>query len=92
MVVLPTLRSVWIADGVSANDMTTIHWRRTDPFGGAGTTATPQPPVSLFCQRGNVKARRLSKPFQKGPGMRDGADNRDLPLPSLPQMRRPNED
>jgi len=38
VVVLPTLESVWTADGLSTNDMTTIH-----PAIEGAQAATPQP-------------------------------------------------
>jgi hypothetical protein len=41
VVVLPTLESVWIADGLSTNGLTTIQWRQR-------ATATPQPAKSVF--------------------------------------------
>jgi len=52
--------SVWTADGLSVNGMTTIHWRPEDaevlPL---GATATPQPKLSLFLCKGNVKPKTL---------------------------------
>jgi hypothetical protein len=52
VVVLPTLESVWNADGLSTNVVTTIH-----PAIKGVQAATPQPKLSVFRRQGNVKQK-----------------------------------